>query len=163
MPGDLTLVESGNHMPVVVEADGTGAAPAYGDPVAIVGESDRGTHVSLPGAAGEAVGILERENLQTDGEGGYVPQDEATYDANEVLGDSSALVRKSVDWVPAGGFAGAAGDLMIIAADGTAMAYDDTSTANGGAGHTPEMIFGRVWTTLQRAEGTATKVAVLRH
>lgn len=162
MPGDLTLHFDGDHTPVVVEAtdngDGTGDAPGYGDPVAIVGESRRGTHVSLPSAANEAIGILERALLQADGTGRYVPEENATYNANEVLGDSATITRKPVDYIPAGDFAGSAGDLVVVDTDGTATAFDPTEA---GAAHTHP--FGRVFTTLQRAEGTADKVGVLRH
>lgn len=150
MPGDVTLLDEGDEAPVVVEADGSGNIPRYGDIVAIVGESERGTHVSLPSAAGEGIGHLVGEPVDVDLDG--------TFGSNEVVGSGMIKLRHAVDWFNTGSaYTATASDLVVTDTDGTVIAYD-----TGTAGHTADMVFGRVWTTLNLAEGTDGKAAVIR-
>ncbi|WP_330633711.1 hypothetical protein [Halocatena halophila] len=148
MPGDVTLFDDGDQVPVVLEADGSGNVPQYGELVGIVGESDRGTHVSYPAAAGEAVGHLVGPPVDVDLS--------SSFSANEVIGSGMIKLRHAIDWFPTGGYSASVNDLVVADADGTVSLYD---TAGG---HTADMVFGRVWTTVNRAEGTDGKAAVIR-
>lgn len=146
--GDLSLLVPGALPDVVVEADADGNIPERGDPVEIVGESSGRVHVGALTAPANFVGTLKRQPTN------YDP--DATYAAGDVVGESVALVRHYVDWIPAAGTATlAAGDLVVVGADG-ARAYD------AAGGDTAEMIVGPVWTTQGTAGGTAGKVAVVR-
>ena len=149
-PGDLTLSAPGAQPPVVVEADANGNVPQRGDAVALVGESGRGVHVSLPSAAGEAVGTLARTPTEYD--------ENATYAAGDIVGDSSLLLRHYVDWFkPADAYTASVSDTVVTDASGAVRAYDSAG------GDTADLITGRVWRTTRFADYTAGKVAVVRH
>lgn len=158
MPGDVTLVEPGRDAPITLEAGANGEVPGYGDLVGIVGESSRGTHVSFPPAAGTAVGHLVGEPVD-------IPED-ATFAEGDIVGEGIIKLRHAIDWLPydeAGGWdqsatdptttAPTAGDLAVGTTDGGVVQYADA---------THESPLGPVWTTLARAEGTASKLAVVR-
>lgn len=153
MPGDVTLHEPGRNVPVTLVADGSGNVPQYGEIVGIVGESGRGTHVSYPAAAGDGIGHLVGEPVDID--------EDATFAAGDVVGEAMIKLRAAVDWFPvaAAYTAPAANDLVVSETDGTVRAIDRDGTAPD---DTVDMVMGRVFTTLQRAEGTADKVAVIR-
>jgi hypothetical protein len=149
-PGDLTLWAPGSDPSVVVEADANGDVPQRGDAVALVGESSRGVHVSLPGAAGEGVATLKRIPTEYD--------ETVDYAAGDVIGESTALLRHYVDWFnPADAYDAAVNDQVVTDADGAIRAYDSAG------GDTVDMITGRVWRTTRFADYTAGKVAVVRH
>lgn len=152
MSGQYTLHEPGSRVPVVVEADDDGNIPDGGDLVAIVGESRRGTHVSIPSERGTAVGLLSRLPFESDGKSA---DSDDEYDSGEVVGDSQIRLRHAVDWADADDDTIGPGDFVVGDVGGGVDAYDEE-------GDTPEMIIGPVWTTLQRADGTAGKVAVVR-
>lgn len=155
MTGENTLHEPGERVPVRVEADANGNIPDAGDLVAIVGESRNGTHVALPGAAGEAVALLTR--VPFDDSGNSADPDGA-YDANTEVGGSMAKLRHPVDWLKeSDGATFAAGDPAVDDAGGTVRAYDEAG------GDTADLQIGPVWRTRPKAEGTQGKVAVVRH
>lgn len=158
MPGDVTLVEPGRDAPVTLEAGANGEVPAYGDLVGIVGESQRGTHVTFPQSAGTAIGHLVGEPVD-------VPED-ATFAEGDVVGEAMIKLRHAIDWLPydeSGGWdqtvtdptttSPSAGDLAVGNADGGVIQY---------ASSNHDSPIGPVWTTIARAEGTTTKLAVVR-
>ena len=155
MPGDVTLLEPGAESPVVLEADGNGDVPEYGDLVGIVGESSRGTHVSYPAAEGEAVGHLVGPPADVD--------EDATFDANEVVGEAMVKLRHAVDWLPqtSGDWVPSTTETESPSPNDQAVSLTDGSV-RGRDGDSADAVIGRVWTTVQRAEGTASKVAVVR-
>ncbi|WP_114576704.1 hypothetical protein [Saliphagus sp. LR7] len=145
--GHLTLFTPGSTVDVVVEVASDGTVATDGDLVEIVGQSRGRVHVAATSEAGASVGHLD----------GY-PDDydeNATYESGDVLGESSVLLRKYVDWLPAAEDTLAPGDLVVDAAGGV-RAYDSAG------GDTPELVMGRVWTPHGNASGTADKVAVAR-
>lgn len=150
MSGDLTLYEPGERVSVVVEADGSGNVPEVGDAVAVVGESNQGVHVSFPASAGDGVALLSRTPSEYDSS--------ETYNANEEIGDAMVRLRHPVDWfVEGSAYTATVGDRVVSDTDGTVRAYDNAG------GDTVDLILGVVWRTIQHAEGTADKVAVIRH
>lgn len=149
-PGDLTLYAPGSQPDVVVEAAANGDVPQRGDAVAPVRESGRGVHISLPSAAGEAVGTLKRTPTDYD--------ETATYAAEDIVGNVPILLRHYVDWfTPAGSYSPSINDQVVTDTDGNVRAYDSTG------GDTADLITGRVWRTTRFADYTAGKVAVIRH
>lgn len=155
MSGEHTLHEPGERVPVRVEADADGNIPDEGDLVAVVGESRNGVHVALPGAAGEGVALLDRVPFDGNGESAD-PAD--TYDAGAEVGGSMVKLRHPVDWFKeSDAQAFAPGDLAVSDAGGSVREYDSAG------GDTVDFVLGPVWRTRQFAEGTANKVAVVRH
>lgn len=157
MSGEHTLHEPGERVPVRVEADANGNIPDEGDLVAVVGESRNGVHVALPAAAGDGVALLDRVPLGDNGES-VDPAD--TFTAGDEVGGSMVKLRHPVDWFVDNG--ATLGDLVVT--DGAGVrTYDTTAEVDGGPADTPELIFGRVWRTRPKAEGTNGKVGVVRY
>lgn len=150
MSGDLNLYTPGSKPTVEVVADANGDVAGRGDMVEIVGQSADGhPQVQLCGTAGAGIGHLQRYPE------GY--DENATYAQGDVVDDSTVLLRHYVDWFAGDPAALAAGDIVVSAADGGVRAYD------AAGGDTPDMLVGPVWRTSAHAEGTASKVAVVRH
>lgn len=150
MSGDLNLYTPGSKPTVEVVADANGDVAGRGDMVEIVGQSSDGDpQVQLCGTAGAGIGHLQRYPEDYD--------EAATYAQGDVVDDSTVLLRHYVDWFNGDPAALAAGDVVVSAADGGVRAYD------AAGGDTPDMLVGPVWRTSAHAEGTATKVAVVRH
>lgn len=148
--GDLNLYVPGSKPTVEVVADADGNVAGRGDLVEIVGESDDGhPQVQLCGTAGAGIGHLKRYPEAYD--------ESETYAQGDVVDDSTVLLRHYVDWFKGDPGALAAGDLVVSATDGGVAAYDSAG------GDTPDRLIGPVWRTSAHAEGTASKVAVVRH
>lgn len=148
MAGDVTYYDPGKDPDATLVANANGNVAERGDAVQIVGENSQGTEVALVETAGEGVGILKNEPDE------YDPDD--TFAAGDEVGECAVRTRAGIDWYPDGGNAHAAGDLVVADVGGSVRTYDSAG------GDTPEMIEGRVWTTLQRGQHTTGKVAVLR-
>lgn len=162
--GDITLHTPGDSLTVVPVADANGEMPTRGDLVTPVGESGLGTHVALPSEVGVSLAKLARVpyGFNEDQQGSYTEGAQADGDSpRDPLGD--ALVHHHVEWFgPSDGYSPSIGDKVVDDAGGTVAAYDTTATADGGAGHSAEDLFGMVWRTRPHADGTAGKAAVAR-
>lgn len=153
--GDLGLYAPGDEPDVAVVADANGNVPQRGDPVSLAGESSNGTHVTTVSEIGGAVGTLKSDLLDYD--------ENATYSEDDLVGMNALLLREYVDWWPvADSYTPSVDDLVTTDADGNLIAYDDTPTADGGAGHTPNMIKGRVFRTRPDGDYRLGKAAIAR-
>ena len=151
-PGFLSLFDPGTSVSVTLVADSSGNVAGLNDAVEITGENSSHTEVSVVENAGAGVATVETLPREYDAS--------ASYSAGDEIGEATVLLRDAVDWIyPTTDGALSAGDVVVSDAGGTAAAYDPQDT---GAGHTPDQIFGRVWTTLSRGAQTADKVAVVR-
>jgi len=142
--------EPGDEVTVQLVANGNGNVATEGDLVAIDGETSTHTQVALVATAGTAVAILARMPEEYDSS--------ASYAAGDVVGEAKVLLRQPVDFVPTGGFAGAAGDKVVDAAGGGLRSFDSAG------GDTGDMVLGQVWSTNTRGkEYVAGKTAVVRN
>ena len=155
-PGDLSLWTPGSDPSVVVEADGNGDVPQRGDAVALVGESSRGVHVSLPSTSGEGIATLKRTPEEYD--------ETVDYAAGDVIGTVPILLRHYVDW-----FEPTSGDWVPSTTETETPTVNDQvvtlsdGTVRGRDGDSADALTGRVWRTTRFADYTAGKIAVIRH
>lgn len=149
MSGDLNLYTPGSKVSVEVVADADGNVAGRGDMVEIVGETANSVQVQLCGTAGAGIGHLIRHPEAYDAD--------ETYASGDVVSDSTVALRHYVDWLKGDPAALAAGDLVVSATGGGVRAYDSAG------GDTVDMLTGPVWRTGSHGEGSASKVAVVRH
>jgi hypothetical protein len=147
MSGDLILYTPGAQPSVTLVADSSGNVPERGDGLELSGE----------GAAGpEATAVTSPENLvATLVERPPDFDEDTSYGAGDVVGEATVRVTHYVDWFNDSDGSATAGEQVVHATDGV-RAYDNAG------GDTADQIVGTVWTTLQKDDGTADKVAVAR-
>jgi hypothetical protein len=122
---DVVAYAPGERVPVEVVADSGGAVATRGQGVALAGENDDYTEVTLTESAGTGVGVLSRDADDFTGSQG-------DYAAGDSAGTSTAMLYKPVavgdpadDWDPAatGTQTPSVGDETEFAAGGVLQTY----------------------------------------
>lgn len=137
---DLALYQPGDTETVELVADASGNVPAASRGVEIVGETAEHTQVALQSTAGSDFGQLADLPEAYD--------ENKTYAAGERVGLATVFAHKPVRMYDvAEGATLTAGNLVVLDAGGVVTNYDDSDPGTGGAGHTPDMIRGDVYST----------------